>query len=266
MIDKEITQSREMYSSMLYLHDVWVNWFEGEENGYNVCHFHEWKKEDVIELLDQVPLIKVERVLFNYIENQLSDIPQKLLEDVYQKAFVRKQTKRYQLDYCFIITDGYGILAVDTIGYAIPIKKSRLIPRQEQLVFEMIQTEPTKIYKFNSKGYEKEYHILSPSFHMMLGLTRKERQLKQLLFMALDQLYISNNEAQLRYWLTEWDPATYEQSKEMGFEQLWNYLYENLQVGWSERQAKFCEKLVKGNQLFERIWEMESKSRVNEKY
>ena len=24
---------------MLYLHDVWVNWFEGEENGYNVCHF-----------------------------------------------------------------------------------------------------------------------------------------------------------------------------------------------------------------------------------
>ncbi|WP_412055900.1 hypothetical protein, partial [Bacillus haynesii] len=23
---------------MLFLHDVWVNWFEGEENGYNVCH------------------------------------------------------------------------------------------------------------------------------------------------------------------------------------------------------------------------------------
>lgn len=24
---------------MLYLHDVWVNWFEGEENGYSVCYF-----------------------------------------------------------------------------------------------------------------------------------------------------------------------------------------------------------------------------------
>ena len=35
---------------MLFLHDVWVNWFEGEENGYNVCHFHEWRKEDTVEL------------------------------------------------------------------------------------------------------------------------------------------------------------------------------------------------------------------------
>lgn len=43
---------------MLFLHDVWVNWFEGEENGYNVCHFHEWRKEDTVELLDQVPLLK----------------------------------------------------------------------------------------------------------------------------------------------------------------------------------------------------------------
>ena len=49
---------------MLYLHDVWVNWFEGEENGYNVCHFHEWRRgEDVIELLDQVPLLLIEPIL-----------------------------------------------------------------------------------------------------------------------------------------------------------------------------------------------------------
>ena len=49
---------------MLFLHDVWVNWFEGEENGYNVCHFHEWRKEDSVELLDQVPLLKVQSPLF----------------------------------------------------------------------------------------------------------------------------------------------------------------------------------------------------------
>lgn len=251
---------------MLYLHDVWVNWFEGEENGYNICHFHEWKKEDVIELLDQVPIIKVERILFDYVENQLLDIPQRLLEDVYQKAFVRRQTKRYQLDYCFILTDGYGILAVDTLGYAIPIKKSRLIPRQEQLVFEMILNEPTKNYKFNQKGNEKYSHILSPSSHLMIGLTRKERQLKQLLFMALDQLHTSQNEAQLRYWLTEWDASIYEQSKTMNFEQIWTYLYEQLQSGWSYKQEDFCEKLVKGTDLFERIWEMESNQKVNEKY
>ena len=31
----------------------------------------------------------------------------------------------------------------------------------------------------------KDYHILSPEPELMRGLTRKERQLKQLLFMAL---------------------------------------------------------------------------------
>ena len=55
---------------MLYLHDVWVNWFEGEENGYNVCHFYEWRKDDTIELLDQVPLLKVDSTLYHYIENE----------------------------------------------------------------------------------------------------------------------------------------------------------------------------------------------------
>ena len=69
---------------MLYLHDVWVNWFEGEENGYNVCHFHEWRKDDGVELLDQVPLIKVKPILFDYIENDLSELPQQLLDDIHE--------------------------------------------------------------------------------------------------------------------------------------------------------------------------------------
>ena len=75
---------------MMYLHDVWVNWFEGEENGYNVCYFHEWRKDDSVELLDQVPLLKIDPVLYSYIENDLSELPQQLLEDIYQKAFYEK--------------------------------------------------------------------------------------------------------------------------------------------------------------------------------
>ena len=67
---------------MLYLHDVWVNWFEGEENGYNVCHFYEWRKDDTIELLDQVPLLKVDGTLYHYIENEFFVFVQKMLEDV----------------------------------------------------------------------------------------------------------------------------------------------------------------------------------------
>jgi hypothetical protein len=246
---------------MLYLHDIWVNWFEGEENGYNVCYFHEWRKDDQVELLDQVPLLKVSSALYDYIENSLSEIPQALLEDVYQKAFVRKNHERIQLDYCFVISDGKGILAVDTIGYNIPIRKSRLIPRQEQLVYDMIAEQEEAAYPFQS--YEKEHHILSPSPHLMSGLTRKERQLKQLLFMALDQLYSTKNVAEVRYWYTEWAPEKYPHIQKMSFEEAWNNLYEETKYGWTDKHVQLCENLIKGQPFFEKLWEMEQEPKVN---
>lgn len=248
---------------MLYLHDVWVNWFEGEENGYNVCHFHEWRKDDGVELLDQVPLLKIEPILFNYIENDLSELPQQLLDDIYQKAYLRKNHERVQLDYCFVVTDGTGILAIDTIGYTIPIRKSRLIPRQEQLVYEMISQHEAKKYHFYGQPKTKDFHILSPEPELMRGLTRKERQLKQLLFMALDQLLSSNNEAEVRYWFTEWCPEKYSTIQELNFEEAWEQLFEEAKYGWSKRHETFCENLIKGQPFFEKLWEMEHGPKVN---
>ncbi|MCH6265195.1 MULTISPECIES: YjbA family protein [Neobacillus] len=248
---------------MLYLHDVWVNWFEGEENGYNVCHFHEWRKDDGVELLDQVPLLKVEPILFNYIENDLSELPQQLLDDIFQKAYLRKNHERIQLDYCFVVTDGVGILAVDTIGYNIPIRKSRLIPRQEQLVYEMISNHEPKEFVFYNQSSKKDFHILSPEPTLMLGLTRKERQIKQLLFMALDQLFSSNNEAEIRYWFTEWCPERYQTIQELNFADAWEQLYEEIKFGWSKKHEIFCENLIKGQPFFEKLWEMEHGPKVN---
>lgn len=248
---------------MLYLHDVWVNWFEGEENGYNVCHFHEWRKDDGVELLDQVPLIKVEPILFNYIENDLSELPQQLLDDVYQKAYLRKNHERVQLDYCFVVSDGIGILAVDSIGYNIPIRKSRLIPRQEQLAYEMLENHDATYYAFNDQRNLKEFHILSPSPELMNGLTRKERQLKQLLFMAFDQLYSSKNVAEVRYWYTEWSPENYADIQQMEFEEAWLQLFEQSKYGWTSKHEHFCENIIKGSPFFEKLWEMEHGPKVN---
>ncbi|MDQ0162438.1 YjbA family protein [Bacillus alveayuensis] len=249
---------------MLFLHDVWVNWFEGEENGYNVCHFHEWRKDDSVELLEQVPLLKIDATLYDYIENELRDLPQQLLKDVYQKAYCRKNHERIQMDYCFVVSDGQGILAVDTIGYSIPIRKSRLIPRQEQLVYDMIKDIEPEKYEFNPELVQKkEYHILSLSPDYMRGLTRKERHLKQLLFMALDQLQSTRNTAEIKYWYTEWNPHMYEQIQHMNFDEVWNKLYTETIEGWSDRHLHLCEGLIKGQPFFEKLWEMEHESKVN---
>ena len=169
-----------------------------------------------------------------------------MLEDVHHKAYIRKNHERLQQEYCFVVTDGKGIIAIDTIGYNVPIRKSRLIPRQEQMVYEMVENVQAEKYEFQVEEMEKEHHILSPSPFIMNGLTRKERQLKQLLFMALDQLHTTKNTAEIRYWFTEWDPSAYGMVQHMEFEDIWAKLYEEAKTGWSEKHEQLCERLVKG--------------------
>lgn len=242
---------------MLYLHDVWVNWFEGEENGYGVCYFHEWRKEDGIELLDQVPLLYITEALYDYIENDMHELPKALLDAIFKRAYLRKGQERTALDYACVVTDGNDMLALDTIGYQIPIRKSRLIPRQEQLVFDMIENTKPSGYKFDESTYEKEYHMLSMAPELVFGLTRRERQLKQLLMMALDQLYTTNNLEELRYWLTEWDPKKYPYIRSMDEDSVWEALYEGVKYGWSSAHEDLCAKLIKGQPFLEEMWQLE---------
>ena len=242
---------------MLYMNDVWVNWFEGEENGYNVCYYHEWRKDDGVELLDQVPLLYITEDLYNYIENDMHDLPKSLLTAIHKRAYMRKGHERRVLEHACVITDGNDILAFDTIGYTIPIRKSRLIPRQEQVVFDMVKHSSPQSFQFEGNQYKKEYHILSMPPHMVFGLTRKERQLKQLLMIGLDHLKTTNHLEELRYWLTDWDPKKYASIREMNEYEVWQALYEGVKEGWSTAHEDLCAKMVKGQPFLEGLWEAE---------
>ncbi|CQR46988.1 hypothetical protein BN1058_01277 [Paraliobacillus sp. PM-2] len=242
---------------MQYLHDVWVNWFEGEENGYNVCAFHEWRKYDGIEILDQVPVNYVNPELFNQIENDLTDLPKKLLEQIKNRTYLRKNQDRIPVEYATIVTDGKAALAFDTMGYQIPIRKSRLIPRQERLVFDLVKEYKDYQFVLENESIEKAYHILSLPPEVMVGLTRRERHLKQLLMMMLDQLKQTENPQEVKYWLTEWAPNQYRSIRKLTFSEAWNQLYYSLLKGWSAQHENICKKMVKGQPFFEQMWELE---------
>ncbi|MCO7126679.1 YjbA family protein [Sporolactobacillus shoreicorticis] len=243
--------------------DIWVNWFEGEENGYNVCEFFEWRKHDFIELLDQIPLIKVEKPLLDYIENDLQDLPQELLKDVRNRSVICKNNQREIIEYCFIATDGERSIVADTLGYSIPVRKSRLIPRQESSILQRATKMDIDHYPLPAGCLQKkEYHMLSLDPKCMIGLTRKERQLKQLLFMALDQLYSSGNVEEMRYWYTEWYPTKYSESRRMTFDEAWQGLILGMKKGWSDKHSDLCERMIKGQSYFEKLWELEHGSKV----
>ncbi|RYL95601.1 DUF3603 family protein [Sporolactobacillus sp. THM7-4] len=247
---------------MEIISDVWVNWFEGEENGYNVCEFYEWRKHDFIELLDQVPLVKIEKSLFDYIENDLQDLPEELLKDIRNKSVICKNNQREIIEYCFIATDGERTLVSDTLGYKIPVRKSRLIPRQDQMILEKAGNMETVMYPMPLITAKKEYHPLSLSPELMVGLTRKERQMKQLLFMALDQLHTTGSLEEIRYWYTEWFPTKYQESRRINFDQAWDALVGGMKQGWSEKHSDICERMIKGQSYFEKLWEMEHGPKV----
>ncbi|WP_173916950.1 YjbA family protein [Halobacillus sp. Marseille-Q1614] len=242
---------------MLYMHDLWVNWFEGEENGYNVCQFHEWRKEDGIELVDQIPLLYIEEDLYEFIENDLQELPRSLLDDIYKRTYVKNNQERRTIDYAAVVTDGKRVLVFDTLGYSLPVKKSRLIPRQERLVFDMVEGKRPAVYMIESVS-PKEHHILSLSPEKMAGLTRRERQLKQLLMMALDQLKNTDHPEEVGYWLTEWDPAQYQDIKHITTEDAWQRLYYGTIEGWSKQHEELCGKIIKGQPFFETMWQAEN--------
>lgn len=249
---------------MLYLHDVWVNWFEGEENSYNISHYHEWRTDDKIELIECIPVIHISEELFNHIEDSLEDLPEQLLEDIYKRTYIRKGHQKQTIDYACIITDGINTLAIDTATYSIPMRKSHLIPRQDQTVLQMVRNRKPKIYDYYKQSLDKDYHLLSLKPELVIGLTRREKQLKQLLMMALDQLRVTNHLKALRYWLIEWKPRLSEKIDHYDEKKAWKTLYDDIKLGWSREHEQFARKLIKGNPFLEKLWQQEEMNSTNE--
>lgn len=253
---------------MLYLYDIWVNWFDGEEEGYNVCPYHEWRKNDSIEMVDQIPVLYISKQLFNYIENSLSPIPNELLNSIYKKTYIRKGYERKSLEYACIITDGSDILAFDTLGYDIPLRKSRLIPRQERQVYEMCEKSEPTLYEIPNEQelIKKEWTI--PSKYMV-GLTRRERELKKLLFIGLEHLKYSENKKEICYWLSEWEGTNVLfHTADLTIDEVWQRLYKQIINGWGKRHELFLSLLIRGNAILEKYWEQEqigNKNKENQK-
>jgi hypothetical protein len=239
------------------LRDVWVNWFEGEEFGYNVYEFHEWRKTDEIELMDQMPVLKVSAEMFDYLENGLEKLPSDLLALVKDKSTIRRNNKRKTVEYAFVAVHKNQTIVIDTSGYDIPIKKSRMINRQNDLALEIVEDVEELTFTLDEKLH-KQYCLLCPNPKLMYGLTRRERQLKQLLFMALDDLQSEKNVHKLRYIYSEWNYSEYASVKEMDFEILINKLINEVEAGWGFNHEQLCKILIKNQSFLETVYENEN--------
>lgn len=250
---------------MHYLYDIWVNWFEGEEAGFNVCAYHEWRKQDQIEMVDQIPVLYITKDLFVAIENELFTLPTQLLQTIHKKTYIRKGYGRQVITYACIVTDGEDVLAFDTLGYKLALRKSRLIPRQERQVYEICKKVDRQIFELpRNKLVTTEQHVWQLKEHHVIGLTRRERRLKKLLLICLTQLKRTENKKEISYWLSEWEGVNFLlHTKRMSIDEVWNRLYEEVVSGWSERHETFLSQLVRGYPLIKHEWDGEQEPKKN---
>lgn len=237
---------------MLYLHDVWVNWFVGKKSGYQVCAYYEWRKKDRIEMLEQIPVLYIQSSLFHTIENSLQPLPSSLLNQIHKKTTQKKGCERKKLTYACIVTDGKGVLAIDTGGFNIPLRKSRLTTKQEQEVYKMCERMKQQRFLFAPRRADNASLLdIDPKY--MYGLTRKERELKSLLLMAVRQLERSRDISELLYWLAEWKNEKLSYAMyQLNEQELYRLLYNEVKRGWSKEHERFCMQLMKGKPFLEK--------------
>ena len=246
---------------MLYIHDVWVNFTHGFGKGYTVPAFHEWRKTDNVELLDQTPLLFLTDELYASIEDDCEVLPTELLEAIENKSYVRKNAERLQVQYMVVVTDGKRHMAIKADDAGVPVNKSRLIPRQEQLVIEMITTTSAHGYGFvpteesNEEPTLDEMIVNLDPVHMY-GLTRREREMKTILMDCVYRLSCSTNLNEVRYWYTELFPGMMIDitTENWSIEDMVADIFDHLSEGWDEQHEDFGVKITKRYELFTDLW------------
>src|SRR5699024_2694995 len=107
-------------------------------------------------------------------------------------------------------------------------------------------------------GEQENISLLALSPKYMYGLTRRERQWKKILMIAMDHLESSNDRNELLYWLPRRDNKkwlTYLHDESI--KDIRHLLYDEVVVGWSEGHEGLCLQMIKGNTFLGNFWKQE---------
>lgn len=258
--------------TMPTIHDVWLNWVPGNTKSYNIPEFYEWKKSDGIEMEDAVPIFLVTTELFNHIEDGECKLPVGLVKKAREKMYSQTADELYVI--VMVITDGERVIAVKVLkgDQDILRYKSKLTTVHQGIVLRRVENKPSLFDKFDlldSMKKEDELEQKHPLSKLvtikpeqMVGLTRKEKRLKEILMDCLFSLGCSENRKELEYWFIELYPKMYGDKRlgEMTNNDIVLEMYEMLKLGWSELHKEFGNNLVKYYDTFKDIWEETIKS------
>lgn len=222
---------------MQYLHDVWVNYFE-EDNLNLLPFYHEWSKSDNVELMDQIPVLKVNENLFDYIAYGFNRLNDDILNKVQFKTYLRKNNERLLEQYGFICTEDKRVIVTILDASGKVSKRSYLIPRQHQLVLE--------IMKDKEPNFELENKVDVSHYNTYIGLTRLEKDVLTKTVDFVKEL-VPEKLSMLKYIVAEWDLGLHKKVLGSSFDEIKSMFLDEILGSDTSRLVEFntvIDKLV----------------------
>ena len=204
---------------MIYIYDILLNFCKNK-----ILEFYEWDKEDKIEHVKKIKLLKVDsKVMDDFINYSVTILDEKKDEiNNGMELFKNKQIKRAML-----FTDGYRVLALLFNEHYKCIEKSRLLLEEELDVLDI--SEKLNAVNLVYKKAGKKEEIL---------LTRKEYKIKNYLEKELNKAYKKKDLNKLKYIFIE-----YFNEENDDIEKIYNRLINSLE-NINEKHIKIFDMLT----------------------
>ncbi len=226
-----------------------------EIHGYNVVECHEWSEEEKKEQLkffDRMPVLKITSELMDYIENGMNELPEQLLKDIEGKTKVKVIHAWTTVKYAFVATDGQRVIVVNTNESDRPRLKGRLVPRMEQVIYEMTEDIEPTTYEYTKP--ERVGYLFDPK--IMIGLTRKERQKKEVLYYGLQDFEYEENKNlnKIKYYYGEFNYDGLKDIENNTFEQILHRLMNEVKTGWTKAHDKLAKLIVSTDEYLAELY------------
>lgn len=203
---------------MIYIYDILLNFCKNK-----ILEFYEWEKEDKIEHVKKIKLLKVDSKVMDDFINYSVTITDEKKEEIKNgmELFKNKQVKRAML-----FTDGYRVLALLFNENFKSIEKSRLLLEEELDVLDISEklNAVNIIYKKTGKK-EEDF------------LTRREYKIKNYLEKEINKAYKKKDIDKLKYIYIE-----YFNEENEDIETIYNALKDSLET-INEKHTKIFDML-----------------------
>ena len=172
---------------MTYIYDVLLNFTEQN----NPIEFFEWNKDDTLEHIKRIPLIKVSSKTLNDFTKYNIQVDKSLLDRIKETTIMYRKTK--DLDYELLLSDTNRVVAFEFNKKGEIISRSSLLLDEEEEIIEESYDEKEEqlLYKKLNKLSQEKF------------LTRTEKNHQNYLLKEIDFLYKEKQKEKLQYLYEE---------------------------------------------------------------